>query len=145
MNQDRAIPVDTLAPVASAGDALGRRLAGRLDSSTALLSHEVAERLRAARARAVAVRKRAPFPEPRHAPTRTAGSEPLGWWARLASLMPALALALGLAVLHNFSDELRANEVAEVDSALLLDTLPPGAYTDAGFAQYLRLESDAAE
>jgi len=32
----------------------------------------------------------------------------------------------------------RANEVAEVDAALLADDLPPAAYADAGFVQFLK-------
>ena len=35
----------------------------------------------------------------------------------------------------------RANEVAEVDSALLTDDLPPHAYTDPGFLHFLKLQS----
>jgi hypothetical protein len=36
-------------------------------------------------------------------------------------------------------DEFRANEVAEVDAALLTDDLPPTAYTDPGFVHFLKL------
>jgi hypothetical protein len=32
----------------------------------------------------------------------------------------------------------RANELAEVDSALLIDDLPPAAYADPGFLQFLK-------
>ncbi|MBC7727039.1 MAG: DUF3619 family protein, partial [Microbacteriaceae bacterium] len=32
----------------------------------------------------------------------------------------------------------RASEVAEVDAAILTDDLPPSAYADPGFAQFLR-------
>ena len=38
-------------------------------------------------------------------------------------------------------DEYRANEVAEVDAALLTDDLPPQAYTDPGFLHFLKLQS----
>jgi hypothetical protein len=31
-----------------------------------------------------------------------------------------------------------AQELAEVDTAILTDELPPNAYTDAGFAQFLK-------
>ena len=36
-------------------------------------------------------------------------------------------------------DEYRANEIAEVDAALLTDDLPPTAYTDPGFVHFLKL------
>jgi len=41
-------------------------------------------------------------------------------------------------------EERRTDELAEVDSALLTDDLPPAAYTDPGFAQFLKT-SDAGE
>ena len=36
-------------------------------------------------------------------------------------------------------DDFRAQEIAEVDVQLLTDDLPPDAFTDPGFAQFLRL------
>ena len=40
----------------------------------------------------------------------------------------------------------RANELAaEVDAALLTDDLPPAAYTDPGFAQFLKTKGAASE
>ncbi len=35
------------------------------------------------------------------------------------------------------------NEVAEVDAALLTDDLPPSAYADPGFLQYLKTTAQA--
>ena len=35
-------------------------------------------------------------------------------------------------------DEATAAEIAAVDAALLTDDLPPAAYTDPGFVQYLK-------
>jgi hypothetical protein len=48
-------------------------------------------------------------------------------------------LVVGLLTINVVLDEYRANEVAEVDSALLTDDLPPTAYTDPGFVQFLKL------
>jgi hypothetical protein len=50
-----------------------------------------------------------------------------------------LALVAGLIAIGVMQDELRASEVAEVDAELLTDELPPSAYVDPGFAQYLRV------
>jgi len=62
-----------------------------------------------------------------------------GFWNRLASLLPLLALVVGLITIAVLQDELRAREVAEVDAELLTNELPPSAYVDPGFAQYLRV------
>jgi hypothetical protein len=47
-------------------------------------------------------------------------------------------LVAGLALIQNIMDDDRANELAEVDSALLIDDLPPSAYADPGFLQFLK-------
>ncbi|NBS47297.1 MAG: DUF3619 family protein [Betaproteobacteria bacterium] len=126
-------------------DALALQLARQLDRPASELSHEVSERLRAARVRAVDARKRTASVRPARAGASQRVPERLGWLGWVGSLVPAFALVVGLTLLHDVQNEHRASEVAEVDSALLLDTLPPGAYSDPGFAQYLRLEADAAE
>jgi hypothetical protein len=47
-------------------------------------------------------------------------------------------LAAGLVTIHVVQNDRRASEVAEVDEAILTDDLPPSAYADPGFAQYLK-------
>ena len=54
------------------------------------------------------------------------------------SAVPLLALVVGLVVINTAQDERSANDVAEVDSALLTDDLPPAAYADPGFVQFLK-------
>jgi hypothetical protein len=66
-----------------------------------------------------------------------------GWWTRIASVLPLVALIAGLMAVSAVQDDRRASELAEVDSALLTDDLPPAAYTDPGFAQFLRTSDDA--
>jgi hypothetical protein len=73
------------------------------------------------------------------------GDEGLNIWSRLASLLPLIALVAGLAIIQNFMDDDRANELAEVDSALLIDDLPPAAYADPGFLQFLKNPIMASE
>jgi hypothetical protein len=41
-------------------------------------------------------------------------------------------------VIHSLENDRRASEVAEVDAALLTDDLPPAAYADPGFIQFLK-------
>jgi hypothetical protein len=55
----------------------------------------------------------------------------------MAAWLPLLALLLGLLAINVAQDEFRAHELAEVDAELLIDELPPGAFTDQGFAQFL--------
>lgn len=127
-----------------AEDRLARSIAARLTDSTNDLPHNITERLRAARMQAVARRK---IEIPRVAPIAAAlagsvniqlGHPGGGWWNRLASVLALVALVAGLIGIADVQDDLRANELAEIDAELLTDDLPPAAYTDPGFAQYLR-------
>ena len=45
---------------------------------------------------------------------------------------------MGLLGIGTFQDQMRASEIAEVDAELLTSELPTAAYTDPGFAQYLK-------
>ncbi|HZY18302.1 MAG TPA: DUF3619 family protein [Ramlibacter sp.] len=128
-------------------DQFGRRLAARLDAGSSELPRDITERLRAARAQAVARRKVADL---QTAPTRQVnvgadgqaslgtGGEHLNLWQRIASALPLIVLAAGLVTIHVVQNDRRAKEVAEVDAALLTDDLPPSAYADPGFVQFLR-------
>jgi hypothetical protein len=121
-------------------DQFGRSVAMRLEAGSQELPYEVGERLRAARVRALQIRK-----QPAHAPvvvghggsaTLAFGERP--WFIRIASALPLIALAAGLVVIHSIQSERRASELAEVDAALLTDDLPPSAYADPGFVQFLK-------
>lgn len=125
-------------------DRFGRQVAGRLAAGTAELPYQITERLRAARTQALARRKPANL---RLAPTVTAsggaatltfGDEGLSLWNRIGSALPLIALVAGLVLIHFIQNERRASEVAEVDAALLTDDLPPAAYADPGFIQFLK-------
>ena len=124
----------------------GLRVAARLDMASQDLPHDITERLRAARTRAVAARLRtqaqlqtsASVVNQDGAALLNFGDEGLNIWSRLASFVPLIALVAGLAVMSDFFDDIRANELAEVDSALLVDDLPPAAYADPGFLQFLK-------
>ena len=54
-----------------------------------------------------------------------------------------IALVAGLITVSVMQEENRASELAEIDSALLTDDLPPAAYTDPGFAQFLKNDTAA--
>lgn len=116
-----------------------------LSSGTADLPHEISERLRAARAQALSKRKIAKIQTA--ASTANMGgsaaitwssSDGLGWWGRIGSVMPLIALVVGLLTINSVQNDNRAREVAEVDAALLTDDLPPAAFSDPGFVQFLK-------
>ena len=50
----------------------------------------------------------------------------------------SFALMFGLASIHIFQNELRTDELASLDTELLIDDLPPAAYTDPGFLVFLK-------
>jgi len=121
-------------------DRFGRQVAARLAAGAAELPYEVTERLRAARVQAVSRRKVASF---QFAPALAAGAltfgdEGMSLWGRIASALPLVALVGGLVLIHSIQNDHRASEVAEVDAALLTDDLPPDAYADPGFIQFLK-------
>jgi hypothetical protein len=69
------------------------------------------------------------------------GSEHLGGWGRLAAFAPLVALVLGLVFISMILDDNQANELAEIDAAILTDDLPPSAYADVGFTEFVKLNS----
>jgi hypothetical protein len=126
-------------------DQFGRRVAARLESGARELPHDIGERLRAARVQAVSRRKVAALQVRSGVVVSGGGTASLGgdgdqpsWWQRIAAVLPLLALVAGLIVIHVVQNDRRARELAEVDAALLTDELPPAAYADPGFVQYLK-------
>lgn len=126
-------------------DGFGKAVARRLSEGTGSLPHDITERLKVARAQAIANRKIVSV-QAVTAVSISGGEAALqfggyegGWWNRIASFLPLLALVAGLISIAVLQDDLRTREVAEVDAELLTDDLPPAAFTDPGFAQYLRV------
>lgn len=120
----------------------GRAVGRRLSAGTAELPYHVTERLRAARMQALAARK-AEAIAPQvvangPAAALSLGNRGLGFWQQVASVLPLVVLVGGLVLIHSVMNDRRASEVAEVDAALLTDDLPPSAYADPGFAQFLK-------
>ena len=126
-------------------DRYGLKAASYLSAGTADLPYDISERLRAARAQAVAVRKIAKV---QAAPvmassgsgaTLTWGSdEGFSLWSRIGSVLPLIALVAGLLAINSLQTDKLVQELAEVDSALLTDELPPDAFSDPGFVQFLK-------
>jgi hypothetical protein len=126
-------------------DRLGMRIAARLADATQDLPHDVSERLKAARAQALMKRKIVKL-ETATSVSVSGGTAALNgdWgfqsiWGRLTLFFPLIALVAGLVSINVLQDNNRTDEIAEVDTELLTDELPPSAYTDPGFAQFLRV------
>ena len=127
-------------------DRFGLKAASYLSAGAVDLPHDISERLRAARAQAVSMRKIAKT-QTAGAVVNTGGSaaltwgaeEGLGWWGRIGTVLPLIALVVGLLAINSIQDDNRTQELAEVDSALLTDVLPPAAFADPGFVQYLKV------
>jgi len=124
-------------------DRVGRLIAARLDATVADVPHDIAERLKVARTLALA-KRRVVLVESSAVEISGAsailrgGHEVFGFWGKLGSFLPLLVLVVGMLLIGVVQDEMRAMEAAEVDAALLVDELPPSAYTDPGFAHFLR-------
>ena len=130
-------------------DLWGRALAAQLNVASQDLGHDIGERLRVARQMAL---KSRPMPQRlmRHSLAVQANGtlsgppdEGLNLWRIVASALPLLALVSGLMFLQTMQEEIAESDIASLDSALLLDELPPGAYTDPGFVQFIKLQQDA--
>ena len=131
----------------------GLRVAARLSAGASELPHELSERLRAARHQALERRKR-PAVMARPVVTRAAavmrqgpvavlglgGGDGPGFWGRASTAVLVAALALGLVAINIVQNDDRAVDVADLDAALLTDDLPPQAYTDPGFLQFLKTQ-----
>lgn len=131
------------APIASdVMDArFGLRVAALLSERSERLPHDVSERLKVARQQAIGARRRpaAAAAEAGHrngATIALGGGEPR--WLRWLSVLPALALVAGLFLIQHEHRQEQIEVAADVDAALLGDDLPPAAYRDAGFVEYLK-------
>ena len=132
-------------PIASQDD-LARAIALRLGEAAQQLPHDVSERLKAARMMALEKRRQAHVRLASAVVNSGGGSAALqmggelrGVWRMLGAWLPLFALVAGLVTIDFVQDDFRAQEIADVDVELLTDDLPPDAFTDPGFAQYLRL------
>lgn len=125
-------------------DQFARSLVAHLSGTVDDLPHDITERLKVARVQALGKR--------RLLNAQTAGGVSVSgsvaalhsrsghpkFWNWLGSILPLAVLVLGLITISVIQDDLRASEIAQVDAELLTDVLPPSAYTDPGFAAFLR-------
>lgn len=138
-------------------DRFGQRIAARLSEGADALPHDISERLRVARLQALARHRQPALLVQRQPAVWVEGGGPVAvmgggdggrdrmdFWGRMVSIGLAMVLVAGLVVIPLLEGEERAEEVADVDAALLIDELPPEAYADPGFVQYLKTSAPAA-
>jgi len=134
--------INTRAPN-PADEEFGARIAAHLNDSTRLLPVHIAERLRLARVQAVnhgrLLRRQETPAFATSNGSQWGKKDHFGFWGRASSLLPLIALLIGLVFIGILQEQQRAHEIAEVDTELLTGDLPPVAYTDPGFAQYLKV------
>ena len=117
-----------------------------LDARAEHLPYRVTHRLELARERAL---KRLPASVAQTAPVHQAElalaggpaprrAEPGLPWRLAATMVPAALLVVGLLALSHWNEVLRTREVADLDTAVLLDDVPIAAYADKGFGVFLR-------
>ena len=134
-------------PTISKQDQLGMRMAALLEQGNQHLAYDITERLRAARTRAVSTSraKQIDYSTVTDAQLQSNGSLRMPFhnktqeiYKLLVSFIPLICLAVGLMFLYDFHNNQAALEMAEIDSALLVDDLPPHAYTDPAFIDFLK-------
>ncbi|MBE7418377.1 MAG: DUF3619 family protein [Ideonella sp.] len=117
------------------------RIAGQLSQAAEQLPHDITERLRVARGLALErarVQRRLSTAPAVHAQGGTLALSGPSWWLRLASLAPLALLVVGLLAIERSYVNQQIRAAAEIDEAILTDDLPPQAYSDPGFAEYLK-------
>jgi hypothetical protein len=62
---------------------------------------------------------------------------PQSWLGKLGLALPLFVLVIGLFGIHEYEQQQNINELADIDTAVLVDELPPAAYVDTGFTAYL--------
>jgi len=121
----------------------GLRLGALLNEQAARTPHDISERLRVAREQALA--------SARSSRLLTASTDTVvgngrsavlgrlpGWLFRFASVMPLVVLVAGMVLIDEWHDRAQIEAAADVDVNLLADDLPPDAYSDAGFVEFLK-------
>ncbi len=135
-------------PVADLSSIEGRlaaRLAGAISLRSQALPHDISERLRFGREQALARARELRMQTLSGAAVvgvSRSGAAVLGrfasWGQRAASVLPLVVLVSGMFMIDRWNSREQVVAAAEIDAQLLSDTLPPAAYSDPGFAEFLK-------
>ena len=107
-----------------------------LDQASTQVNPGIAERLRAARERALDARRLERAPAFAWAGNVLGRGEGPSLWLRL--VLPALLVSLSVAGIYTWQQNQRLAEIEEIDAELLTDDLPIDAYLDRGFEAWLK-------
>jgi hypothetical protein len=126
---------------------LARVVRGALDESADRLPYRAVRRLTAARTAALAHARTDTSPRFAHEAVR-AGHRPTAElagtpaprlaWRIAAVVVPIAIVAAGLFGISVLERHQRADDLADLDAAMLADEVPISAYADRGFGVYLR-------
>jgi hypothetical protein len=142
MNQTTALP-----SLRSESDGIearfGLRMAALLNERAQRTPHDISERLRVARDQALLMaRSQRVAAGASVVAGRSGGAAVLGggspWFLRVASALPLVLLLAGLVAIDLWQDRIQVEATADIDIALLSDELPPSAYRDPGFVEFLK-------
>jgi hypothetical protein len=67
------------------------------------------------------------------------------WKKIISSALPAFGLVIGLFAIHSWQSQELITDIADVDAILLADDLPPEAYKDPGFAEFISKSENIQE
>ncbi|WOB10561.1 DUF3619 family protein [Piscinibacter gummiphilus] len=129
---------------------LALRMTARLTEKAAELPQDVTERLRFAREQALQCAQAARSTTSAASATVVNGNGNLtlgapagsGWWMQLAAWLPLVALVGGLVLIQRLHTQSQIAAAAEIDASILADDLPPAAYSDPGFVEFLKTPRD---
>ncbi|MDH5539714.1 MAG: DUF3619 family protein [Rhizobacter sp.] len=143
MNKSYNLP--SAANVGALESRFGLRVAAHLSEQSLQLGPDIGERLRVSREQALqrartvrATQVAASGGGMTSAGAAILGDPGKGWWVTLGSALPLLALLAGLLLIQKWYADVQIAAAAEIDTALLADDLPPKAYGDAGFVEFLK-------
>lgn len=130
---------------------LALRMTARLTEKAAELPQDVTERLRFAREQALQRAQAARATTTQSASSSVANGggtlslgspQSGGWWMQLAAWVPLVALVGGLVLIQRLHTQSQITAAAEIDASILADDLPPAAYSDPGFVEFLKTPRD---
>jgi hypothetical protein len=126
-------------------DRAGQLMANRLLAQADSIDPHILQRLSAARLQAVEHHRQAYVREVQVGlatgnQTLTGhGSDQPSGWLRLSMIGMFLTLVLGLWMIDTIQNDNFTQDAADIDGVLLTDDLPPAAYLDSGFKNFLKL------
>jgi Protein of unknown function (DUF3619) len=122
-------------------DQFGLTAAALLRHGSQSLPAGIKDRLYAARLKALSIKKPEKVRVQQHVLANIAGSWSSGsrsFWDNVGWIAPLVVLVFGLIGIAQWQEDSRINDIADVDAALLTDDVPPDAYADSGFMQFLK-------